>query len=74
MNSQVQLNAPTQQTVGGTTYTFTGWSDGGAATHTVNAPGREHDVHRDLQRRHLHRHDVRVGGRRGRAVRVLAAG
>ncbi len=37
-NSQVQLNAPTTQTVGGTTYTFIGWSDGGAATHTVNAP------------------------------------
>jgi hypothetical protein len=38
VNSQVQLNAPAQQTLNGTTYTFTGWSDGGAATHTVNAP------------------------------------
>jgi hypothetical protein len=38
VNSQVQLNAPTQQTLGGVSYTFTGWSDGGAATHTINAP------------------------------------
>jgi glucose/arabinose dehydrogenase len=37
-NSQVQVNAPAQQTVNGTTYTFTGWSDGGVATHTLNAP------------------------------------
>ncbi len=38
VNSQVQLNAPTQQTLGATSYTFTGWSDGGAATHSINAP------------------------------------
>ena len=38
VNSQVQLNAPLTQTVGGINYTFIGWSDGGAATHTVNAP------------------------------------
>jgi glucose/arabinose dehydrogenase len=38
VNSQVQLNAPTQQTVGATSYSFTGWSDGGASTHTINAP------------------------------------
>ena len=36
--SQVQLNAPTQQTVAGVTYSFVGWSAGGAATHTVKAP------------------------------------
>lgn len=38
VNSQVQLNAPTTQSLGGTSYTFTGWSDGGVATHTVKAP------------------------------------
>jgi PKD repeat protein len=38
VNSQVQLNAPSAQTVAGVNYTFTGWSDGGAATHTINAP------------------------------------
>ncbi|HEY3723659.1 MAG TPA: PQQ-dependent sugar dehydrogenase [Acidimicrobiia bacterium] len=38
VGSQVQLNAPTQQTVGGTAYTFSGWSAGGAATHTEKAP------------------------------------
>ena len=36
--SQVQLNAPAQQTVAGVTYSFVGWSAGGAATHTVKAP------------------------------------
>jgi hypothetical protein len=38
VNSQVQLNAPVTQTVGATGYTFTSWSDGGAATHTINVP------------------------------------
>ncbi len=31
------LSAPTPQTVGGTTYNFASWSDGGAATHNVVA-------------------------------------
>ena len=35
------LSAPITQTLGGTTYTFSSWSDGGAATHniTASAPG-----------------------------------
>jgi PKD repeat protein len=35
------LSAPVTQTLGGTTYTFASWSDGGAATHniTASAPG-----------------------------------
>ena len=31
------VSAPTPQTVGGTTYDFVAWSDGGSATHTVVA-------------------------------------
>jgi len=30
--------APSPQTLGGTTYTFQSWSDGGAATHSISAP------------------------------------
>jgi len=37
-NSQVQLTAPAQQTVNGTTYYFSGWSHGGAATQVVKVP------------------------------------
>ena len=37
-NSQVQLTAPAQQTVGGTTYHFAGWSHGGSATQVVKVP------------------------------------
>ncbi|ROT31628.1 PKD domain-containing protein [Micromonospora sp. HM5-17] len=32
------LSAPGPQTLGPATYTFVGWSDGGAATHVVTAP------------------------------------
>jgi hypothetical protein len=32
------ITAPSPQTTGGTTLTFTGWSDGGAATHNITAP------------------------------------
>ena len=32
------LSAPATQTVGGTTYGFQGWSDGGAAEHTITTP------------------------------------
>jgi PKD repeat protein len=35
--SQVSLAAPPTQTLGGTSYTFGSWSDGGAATHTITA-------------------------------------
>ncbi len=38
VNSQVQLNAPLTQTVGGISYAFASWSGGGAATHTINVP------------------------------------
>jgi len=31
------LSAPSPQTIGSTTYSFSGWSDGGAATHTITA-------------------------------------
>jgi glucose/arabinose dehydrogenase len=33
-----QLGVVSPQTVGGTTYTFSSWSDGGAATHNFNIP------------------------------------
>jgi glucose/arabinose dehydrogenase len=33
----ITLGAPAMQTLGGTTYTFRSWSDGGAATHTITA-------------------------------------
>lgn len=32
------LQAPVQQNMGGETYQFQSWSDGGAATHTINTP------------------------------------
>ncbi len=32
------LQAPAQQNLGGETYQFQSWSDGGAATHTINTP------------------------------------
>ena len=32
------LSAPATQTVGGQTYNFVSWSDGGAATHNISAP------------------------------------
>jgi hypothetical protein len=36
-NSSVTIGAPATQTLGGTTYTFDSWSDGGAGTHTITA-------------------------------------
>ncbi|HEV7299457.1 MAG TPA: PQQ-dependent sugar dehydrogenase [Tepidisphaeraceae bacterium] len=33
-----QLGAPETQTLNGVTYRFTGWSDGGAATHNITMP------------------------------------
>ncbi len=38
VNSQIAVNAPSPQSSGGTTYTWQSWSDGGAQTHTFNAP------------------------------------
>ncbi len=38
VGSQNTLAAPSPQLLGGKTYQFTGWSDGGAASHTVSAP------------------------------------
>jgi glucose/arabinose dehydrogenase len=38
VGTQTTIAAPPQQTVGGTTYTFESWSDGGAAAHALTAP------------------------------------
>jgi hypothetical protein len=38
VNSQNSVSAITPQTLGGTTYQFSSWSDGGAQTHNVVAP------------------------------------
>ncbi len=37
IGSAHSVSAPTPQTLGGTTYTFSSWSDGGAATHNITA-------------------------------------
>jgi hypothetical protein len=36
-----EVNAPATQFLGGDTYEFTGWSDGGAATHTISTPAAD---------------------------------
>jgi glucose/arabinose dehydrogenase len=36
--SALAVTAPSPVTIGGTTYAFSSWSDGGAQTHTVTAP------------------------------------
>ena len=36
---QRAIGAPLQQTLGGTTYQFVSWSDGGARDHTITTPG-----------------------------------
>src|SRR5581483_10637639 len=38
IGSSHSVSAPTPQTLGGTTYTFSSWSDGGAAAHNITAP------------------------------------
>ena len=38
VNSQVGVAAPSPQVLGGTTYAFNNWSDGGLASHTLVAP------------------------------------
>jgi hypothetical protein len=37
-NMQFPIGAPSPQTSGGTTYTFTSWSDGGAMDHNITIP------------------------------------
>ena len=39
LGGSVTLSAPSPQTLGATVYAFSGWSDGGAATHAVTASG-----------------------------------
>lgn len=39
VGSTNSISAPSPQTLGGTTYRFSSWSDGGAQTHNVVAPG-----------------------------------
>jgi glucose/arabinose dehydrogenase len=38
INSTISLGALSPQTIGGSTYTFSSWSDGGAASHNITAP------------------------------------
>lgn len=38
VNSQISMNAPSPQSMGGTTYNWQSWSDGGGQTHSFNAP------------------------------------
>jgi PKD repeat protein len=38
IGSAHSISGPATQTLGGTTYTFASWSDGGAATHNIVAP------------------------------------
>ena len=38
VGSTLTVAAPTPQTLGSTAYTFSGWSDGGAQTHTITVP------------------------------------
>lgn len=38
VGAERQIAAPATQTVNGVTYQFTGWSDGGAATHVISTP------------------------------------
>jgi PKD repeat protein len=41
IGSTHSISAPTPQTLGGTTYTFSSWSDAGAATHNITAPATD---------------------------------
>lgn len=45
------LGAPATQQVGSTIYEFVGWSDGGAATHTINTPATATTYTATYQRR-----------------------
>ena len=46
--SNNSISAPSPQTVGGTTYAFVSWSDGGAATHNITASTSVPDLYGDL--------------------------
>ena len=41
IGSTHSISAPVSQVLGGTTYNFSSWSDGGAATHNITAPGSD---------------------------------
>ncbi len=41
VGSANSVSAPTPQTLGGTAYTFSSWSDGGAQTHNITAPAAD---------------------------------
>ena len=43
VNSTVSLSAPSPQTLGGTTYAFVSWSDGGVPTSSLIARWRRQD-------------------------------
>ena len=45
------VSAVSPQSLGPSTYSFASWSDGGAQTHTITAPGDADDLHGDLHRR-----------------------
>ena len=53
------IEAPTPQTAGATTYEFVSWSDGGAAASRHLDPGNRHDLHGDLPRGDGRRHRQR---------------
>jgi glucose/arabinose dehydrogenase len=38
VNAKTTISAPTPQTLNGTSYTFTSWSDGGTQSHEITAP------------------------------------
>jgi len=41
IGSAHSISAPASQSLGGTTYNFSSWSDGGAATHNITSPGSD---------------------------------
>ena len=51
VGSANSVSAVSPQTLGGNGYTFSSWSDGGAATHTSSRPATPDDVHGELHGR-----------------------
>ena len=51
VNSANSISAPLTQTLGGLTYQFSSWSDGGAATHNITAPASAPDADGDVRTR-----------------------
>ena len=49
LGGSVTLSAPSPQTMGGTTYTFSGWSDGGAADARGHGFGGDGHLHGDVR-------------------------